>query len=77
MNSSVKNGFFNIGTGIGISIKDLAHLMIKISNKNLNPLFDTLPEGDVKISQANTTLATNSFNWTSLTNLEDGLSTLF
>ena len=30
MNSSVKNGFFNIGTGIGISIKDLAYLIIKI-----------------------------------------------
>jgi len=77
MNSSVKNGFFNIGTGIGISIKDLAYLMIKISKKDLNPIFDTLPKGDVKISQADTTLAKNLLNWTSMTNLEEGLSTLF
>lgn len=77
MNSSVKNGFFNIGTGIGISIRDLAHLMIKISKKDLNPIFDTLPKGDVKISQADSTLAKNLLNWTSMTNLEEGLSTLF
>ncbi len=77
MNSSVKNGFFNIGTGIGISIKDLAYLMIKISKKDLNPIFDTLPKGDVKISQADTTLAKNLLNWASMTNLEEGLSTLF
>jgi len=77
MNSSLKNGFFNIGTGIGISIKDLAHLMIKISNKDLNPIFDTLPEGDVKISQADISFTKKSLNWTSMTNLEEGLSTLF
>ena len=77
MESPIKNGFFNIGTGIGISIKDLAHLMIKISNKDLNPIFDTLPEGDVKISQADISFTKKSLNWTSMTNLEEGLSTLF
>jgi len=77
MESSIKNGFFNIGTGIGISIKDLAHLMIKIANKELNPIFDKLPAGDVKSSQADTTLAKNSFNWNYITKLEEGLSTLF
>jgi len=71
------DGSFNIGTGIGISIKDLAHLMIKISNKDLNPIFDTLPEGDVKISQADISFTKKSLNWTSMTNLEEGLSTLF
>ena len=77
MESSITNGFFNIGTGIGISIKDLAHLMIKISNKKLNPIFDKLPEGDVKSSQADATLAKSSFNWNYTTKLEEGLSTLF
>ena len=77
MESSITNAFFNIGTGIGISIKDLAHLMIKISNKKLNPIFDKLPEGDVKSSQADATLAKSSFNWNYTTKLEEGLSTLF
>ena len=77
MENSIKNGFFNVGTGIGISIKDLAHLMINIANKKLNPIFDKLPPGDVKSSEADTTLAKNSFNWNYTTKLEEGLSTLF
>ena len=77
MESPIKNGFFNIGTGIGISIKDLAHLMIKIANKKLNPIFDKLPPGDVKSSQADVTFAKNSFNWNYITKLQEGLSTLF
>jgi len=48
MTSSIDHGFFNVGTGIAISIKDLAYLMIKISGKDLEPVFDKLPEGDVK-----------------------------
>jgi len=42
MNSSVTHGFFNIGTGIRISISELANLMIKLSEKNLKPEFDVL-----------------------------------
>jgi len=77
MNSSIDHGFFNVGTGIVISIKDLAYLMIKISGKDLEPIFDKLPEGDVKNSQADITLAKNLLNWEYVTKLEDGLSTLF
>jgi len=77
MESSIDHGFFNIGTGIGITIKDLANLMIKISKKDLKSIFDELPEGDVKNSQAETTLAKNILNWKYITELEEGLSTLF
>jgi len=77
MTSSIDHGFFNVGTGIAISIKDLAYLMIKISGKDLEPVFDKLPEGDVKNSQADITLAKKILGWEYTTKLEEGLSTLF
>lgn len=77
MKSSINHGFYNIGTGKCISIKDLANLMIKISKRDIKPIFDKLPEGDVKKSQADITLAKNTFGWESTTRLEDGLGTLF
>ncbi len=77
MNSSIDHGFFNIGTGITISIKDLAYLMIKISGKEFEPIFDKLPDGDVKNSQADVTLTKKILGWESVTKLEEGLSTLF
>jgi len=77
MNSSVTHGFFNIGTGIGISISELANLMIKLSEKNLKPKFDVLPEGDVNESQADISLSKKLLSWKPETSLEDGLLTLF
>jgi len=77
MNSSVTHGFFNIGTGIGISIFELANLMIKLSEKNLKLEFDVLPEGDVNESQADISLSKKLLSWKPETSLEDGLLTLF
>jgi len=77
MNSSINHGFFNVGTGIAISIKDLAYLMIKISGKDLEPIFDKLPEGDVKSSQADITSIKKIIGWEYITKFEEGLSTLF
>ena len=77
MTSNVKYGFFNIGTGKSISIKDLAHLMIKISGKTLEPDFQELPPGDVKLSTADISISTKFLNWKPNTTLEDGLNTLF
>jgi len=77
MNSSVTHGFFNIGTGIGISISELANLMIKLSEKNLKLEFDVLPEGDVNESQADISLSKKLLSWKPETSLEDGLLTLF
>lgn len=77
MNSSIDHEFFNIGTGIAISIKDLAYLMIKISGKKIEPIFDKLPDGDVKNSQADVTLTKKMLDWEYVTKLEEGLGTLF
>lgn len=76
MNSTITQGFFNVGTGIPTTIKDLAYLMIKIFKKDIEPIFDKLPEGDVKFSLADNTLAQKMFGWKYVTSMEEGLRTL-
>lgn len=77
MLSTVDGGFFNIGTGKIVTIKELAKLMIKISGNNLEPIFDELPKGDIKSSLADITLAKNQLSWEPETNLEEGLKIFF
>ncbi len=77
MMSNMDHGFFNIGTGTAISIKDLANLMIKILEKDLEPTFDKIPNGDVRLSLADISLAKKMLDWQSITTLEDGLRTMF
>ena len=77
MTSDVKTGFFNIGTGIVTSIKNLADLMIKFSCKSLKPVYNKLPDGDVKLSQADISLVKKNFSWEPKITLEEGLSKFF
>jgi len=77
MKSSIDSTFLNIGTGIAVSINELANLMIKFSGKPLVPIQSNLPEGDVKESQADIHLAKQLINWTFETNLTDGLKKSF
>lgn len=77
MKSETDFAFLNIGTGISTSVKELADLMIKLSGKSLKPEFDDLPEGDVKESQADVTLAKNLISWSYETKLKDGLKKFF
>ncbi len=77
MNSSENFGFFNVGTGKSISIKQLAQLMIKLSGKSLEPNFDKLPDGDIHDSEADTTLSEKLLSWKAETPLEEGLKTIF
>lgn len=76
MKSDIGNGFFNIGTGIKTSIKDLANLMIKLSGYSLEPIF-TKPVGrDIKESQADISLANQLLNWKPKISLREGLINL-
>jgi len=77
MESQIKNGFFNIGTGRAISILQLAEIMVNISGLDLNPEFVPLPQGDVELSQADTTISKKSLSWGSSITLEKGLAQLF
>jgi len=77
MKSNEKNGFFNIGTGMITSIKDLTELMIRLSGKSIKPEYSSLPEGDIKLSQADIHLAANKLSWKPKVTLEGGLDKLF
>ena len=73
MLSKTDSGFFNIGTGLGTKIVNLAKIMIKIYGEKFDPIFQDPLEGDVKISQADMELTNNILNWKSKINLEEGL----
>ena len=77
MKSNFDFGFLNIGTGIATSILELAKLMIKLSKKDLEPVFGELPPGDVLKSQAETNFTKESIGWSYTTELENGLKKFF
>ena len=76
MMSSVRNGFFNIGSGRPISIADLARLMISISGSSLKPKYDKLRPGDAKMCVAEISKADRLLDWRPSIVLEDGLQSL-
>ena len=77
MKSDVKNGFFNIGTGIGTSIQQLAEIMIPISELELEPQYEKTLEGDIQSSQADTSLTESVLKWKYSMELKKGLSKNF
>jgi UDP-glucose 4-epimerase len=76
MKSNVNNGFFNIGTGITTSIKQLAEIMIDLSNLKLKIQYEKPLDGDVNNSQANTNLTESTLKWKYSVKLKDGLKTI-
>ena len=77
MFSDIKNDFFNIGSGKKLSIKELAEMIIQISNLELEPKFENMREGDVRVSQADTSMAENMLKWKSKKELNKWLEDLF
>ena len=77
MMGKVKCGFFNIGSGNPLSIKDLAYLMIKISGQTLEPKYADPRPGDAKMSAADISHSRKLLGWSPETTLEEGLQTLF
>ena len=77
MKSNVKSGFFNIGTGITTSVRELAEQMVILSGIELKPLNEKPLEGDVSASQADTTLSKKLLGWEYTVQLNDGLKKFF
>ena len=77
MQSNVKNGFFNVGTGKTTSIKELAEIMINLSNLNIDPTYTKPMEGDVNKSQADTEAVKKMLKWKYKIELKEGLEKLF
>lgn len=77
MQSNVKDGFFNVGTGITTSIEQLAKIMIELSGLKLEPEYEKALDGDVQSSQADTSLTESMLKWKYSVGLREGLSKFF
>ncbi len=73
MKSKNKSGFFNVGTGIGTTVNDLARMIIQITKFKKEPIHVTSLDGDVKISQADVDSIFSNLGWVSKINLKIGL----
>ena len=71
-----ENGIFNIASGEKITIKELAELMILLSNKTLDIEYVKAKKGDIKYSEADIQLAKNYLNYFSKIELKDGIKKL-
>ena len=77
MASGIVGGFFNIGGGRSTSLADLARMMIRLSGRNMEPLYENPRPGDAKISTADISKSARLLGWKPKMSLEDGLRTLF
>ncbi len=75
--SKIEHEFINIATGETISVKELAHLMIRLSGLSLEPIFEKAREGDIERSQADISLAKKLLDWEPKITLEEGLEKIF
>lgn len=73
MKSKVDHALINIGSGIAISIKGLAEIIIESSGLDIKPIYKEGVHGDIKASQADIRLAMKLLNWEPKTKLEDWL----
>ena len=71
MDSNIKHEFFNVGTGNSISILELANVIIHASNLPLEPIHGPELSGDVRATQADTTLIRKLLNWEPTIRLDD------
>lgn len=72
-NKKAVGDVFNIGTGKPTSIKELAEIIIKISNNKLEPEFAPASSGDIRESYADITKAREILGYEPKYLLEQGL----
>lgn len=71
------SGIYNIGTGRGVSVKELAELVIRISDKkDLEPIYSSARPGDIKISIADISRAREELGFEPRTSLVEGITDL-
>ena len=71
MDSNIKHEFFNVGTGNSISILELANAIIRAASLSLEPIHGPELSGDVRATQADTTLIRKLLNWEPTIRLND------
>jgi UDP-glucose 4-epimerase len=68
------SGIYNIGSGVAITINDLAHLILKLAGKeNVEPIHEPPRPGDIKHSQANINRAKKELGYNPSVSLEEGI----
>lgn len=77
MKNQIKEGFFNIGTGVGTTINDLADILIDISGEKITPIHSEMLVGDIELSQADTSLTEKVLDWEFQMSLTDGLRKIY
>lgn len=71
-----KNGIFNIASGKIITVKELAELMILLSEKKLGINYLPPKKGDIRYSEADISLAKENLGYVPKIELKDGIKTL-
>lgn len=74
MKSKVSHATVNIGSGIPVSINELANMIVDVFGLNVKVLYDDVQKGDIKFSLADIRLAKKILKWQPKTNLEDWLN---
>ena len=73
MDSDINYKFLNVGSGLPISILDLANLIIDASGLSLKPMYCPALSGDIKTTQADLTSIKKLLGWQPKTKLRDWL----
>ncbi len=73
MDSDINYKFLNVGSGLPISILDLANLVIDASGLSLKPIYCPALSGDIKTTQADLTSIKKLLGWQPKTELRDWL----
>ena len=70
------SGIYNIASGIGTSINDLAHLLIQLSEKNPQIIYKSVRKGEITYSVANTDKSQIELGFYTKISLNTGLKIL-
>ena len=69
-------GAIDLGTGKGVSVGELAHMVLVIANEGGRPVVATAPEGRPSELIVDTAPAAERLGWKAVTGLEQGLAAL-
>ena len=73
MMNSDSVGPINLGNPIELSMKDLATMVIRLTNSSSNIIYEDLPEDDPKRRRPDISLAKSILDWSPIIDLETGL----
>lgn len=73
LKSDCVNNFFNIGSGIETSVKQLAHVLLEVTNHKLPPVYEPHDVNLVKRRQCSTKLSKEKIGFTAKTSVREGV----